>query len=56
MDRISLMVEVNFTPPTIFLAGFIMAPNNNNFGIEPLTAIASQDCNLSDFCSTKYYR
>jgi len=28
----------------LHLAGFIMAPNNNNFGIEPLTAIASQDC------------
>jgi hypothetical protein len=38
------MVEGNFTPTTIFLAGFIMAPNNNNFGIETLTVIAAQDC------------
>ncbi len=35
--------EANITPPTLFLAGFIMASNNNNFGIEHLTAIATED-------------
>jgi hypothetical protein len=42
----TIMTIINLTPPTVFLAAFIMTFTKNDFGIETLTKIPANHIEL----------